>query len=184
MLNLHSILPRSRANGPGIRMVIWFQGCSLRCPGCFNPDTQPDKPQLVMPVGKLAGRIAAEQHEIEGITITGGEPLQQPEALLKLLAEVWASSTLSVLLFSGYSLYEIVKLTLGPEILKHVDVLIAGRYDRSQRFAERLRGSSNQSVHCLTDRYTIDDLTSVPPTEIVITPQGSVVFSGIDPVME
>lgn len=36
---LHAIEPHSRANGPGLRTVVWFQGCTLRCPGCFNPET-------------------------------------------------------------------------------------------------------------------------------------------------
>ena len=45
MLNLHALLPRSRANGPGVRLVLWFQGCTLGCPGCFNPTTHAPEPQ-------------------------------------------------------------------------------------------------------------------------------------------
>jgi hypothetical protein len=61
-------------------------------------------------------------------------------------------------------------------------VLVAGRYDASQHLARDLRGSANQTVHLLTDRYTMNDLQSVPPAEVIVTAEGKVVVSGIDPL--
>ena len=79
MLNVHAILPRSRANGLGVRTVIWLQGCTLRCPGCFNPGTHSAEPRLLMPEADLLARIIADQHEIEGVSISGGEPWRNDE---------------------------------------------------------------------------------------------------------
>jgi anaerobic ribonucleoside-triphosphate reductase activating protein len=126
-------------------------------------------------------RIIAAAHGIEGLTISGGEPLQQPEALLELLAAVRERTTLSILLFSGYTLPEIQQMPRGPAILAFVDVLIAGRYVQSRRLAYGLRGSANKTVHCFTDRYTREDLERVPPAEVSIDALGNITVSGIDP---
>lgn len=179
-LNLHAILPRSRANGPGVRMTLWFQGCTLGCVGCFNPETHSSEPKVLMSVDDLVARVVAEQGEIEGISISGGEPLQQAEGLLKLVSQV-RTAELSVLLFSGYDLTEIQALPLGPEILAGLDVLIAGRYDDRLHLAQSLRGSSNQQIHLLTDRYSMADVERTPPAEVHIDRAGNVVVSGVRP---
>jgi anaerobic ribonucleoside-triphosphate reductase activating protein len=126
-------------------------------------------------------QIIATAHSIEGLTISGGEPLQQPEALLELFSAVRERTTLSILLFSGYTLPEIQQMPRGPAILAHVDVLIAGRYVQSRRLAHGLRGSANKTVHCFTDRYTREALERVPPAEVSIDALGNITVSGIDP---
>jgi anaerobic ribonucleoside-triphosphate reductase activating protein len=181
MLNLHAIVPCSRANGPGRRLVIWFQGCTLGCPGCFNAATHASEPRLMVSAEELVERMLAAERTIEGITISGGEPLQQPEALLQLLGAVRARTKLSVLLFTGYTLPEIRHLPLGPHILAQVDVLIAGRYVQARRLALGLRGSANQTVHLLTARYTLEDIAQVPAAEVWIDAAGTVSISGITP---
>lgn len=181
-VNLHAILPRSRANGPGVRMVLWFQGCSLRCPGCFNPDTHPFEHRSVVAVEQLVADIASEAREMEGITITGGEPLEQKDALLELLTRVREETPLSVILFTGWTWEELQRLPECATLLSCVDVLLAGRYDCTQRLAHGLRGSANKTVHFLTGRYTLEDLESTPASEVVIGPDGDVVISGVDPV--
>ena len=181
MLNLHALMPRSRANGPGVRTVIWFQGCTLGCPGCFNPATHASAPQQHIPVAVLVERLIADAPAIEGLTISGGEPLQQSEALLRLLSAVRTHTTLSVLLFSGYTLSEISQIPLEPAILAQVDVLIAGRYVQTRRLAHGLRGSANKTVHLLTDRYTLEDIEHVPPAEVWIDAARNISISGIAP---
>jgi anaerobic ribonucleoside-triphosphate reductase activating protein len=181
MLNLHAVLPRSRANGPGVRFAIWFQGCSLGCPGCFNPDTHPFEPRLLVAPGDMVERLAQDEAAVEGITISGGEPFEQPDGLLELLRGVRARTGLSVILFSGYTLPEITALPKGGDILSCVDVLIAGRYDQTQRIATGLRGSANKTVHLLTDRYSFRDIETTPAAEVLIGPDGSVTASGINP---
>jgi anaerobic ribonucleoside-triphosphate reductase activating protein len=130
----------------------------------------------------LFQRISDLGESIEGITISGGEPLQQPRPLLALLKKVRAHTPLSILIFSGYTWEEIQGLPFGPEILAHCDVLIAGRYVASQRLAHGLLGSTNKRVHLLTERYTMIDLQEVPPAEVLVTPDGEVLLSGIDPL--
>lgn len=139
-------------------------------------------------VGDLFARIIALEETIEGITVSGGEPLQQRRPLLTLLRRVQQETSLSTLVFTGYTWEEIQRMPDAEALLACVDVLIAGRYNASQRFAPKdentqfLRSSTNQTVHLLTDRYTLADLQSAPPAEVIITVEGEVVMSGIDPV--
>ena len=180
-MNTHAIMRGSRANGPGVRYVIWFQGCSIRCPGCFNPGTHSHEPRLTMQVEALVADIASLSGEIEGVTISGGEPLEQMDGLLALLRGIREQTSLTVILFTGYTYEEIVRMPDADELLRLVDVLIAGRYDHTRRTARGLMGSSNKTVHFLTDSYSQADLDVVPQLEIVILPDGTVIESGIDP---
>jgi anaerobic ribonucleoside-triphosphate reductase activating protein len=162
--------------------VLWFQGCSLGCAGCYNPETHSPAPQNEVSVAELANEIEARKSEIEGISLTGGEPLQQPEAVLALLEELAVRTELSVLIFSGYTHKEIEVLPLGPPILEHADVLIAGRYSQLKHLGTKLLGSTNQDVLLLSRRYTHDQVSNTPSTEVRIHPDGSIVLSGVDPI--
>ncbi len=178
---IHAIEPLSRANGPGTRFVIWFQGCSLACPGCFNPLSHDPRDGEVQGVERLFDRIAATAG-IEGVTLSGGEPFQQPEALLALVQSVRQRlPQLSLLVFSGYTHKEILRLPTGPATLACIDVLIAGRYAQTRPHGHGLLGSANQRVHHLTGRYTPDAIRQVPPAEIRIAADGSITVSGIAP---
>ncbi|MBI2946940.1 MAG: radical SAM protein [Verrucomicrobia bacterium] len=226
-LRLHSLLPCSRANGPGTRAVVWVQGCSLGCPGCFNPETHTVQGAESVAVDDLLQRIVGLGDSIEGITISGGEPLQQRPAVVELLRRVKAETALSVILFTGFRWEEVVGAseresdqalwrddagafhqandlahgkrfhaptpsrsaaprhpdTSRPrDFLNYMDVLIAGRYDAGQRVARGLRGSANKTVHFITDRYTAEDLEAVPPAEVLVSPRGELIISGIQPV--
>ena len=183
-LAVHAFVPVSRANGPGRRAVLWVQGCSLGCPGCFNPETHPFRAATARtPLDELAAGIAraARAHHLEGLTVSGGEPFQQRRALATLLARVRAATDLSVLVFTGYTTGELAAMPGAADVLRHVDVLIAGRYDAGRRLATGLRGSANKTVVCLTDRYTESEVDAVPEAEILIDAAGSVVLTGIDP---
>lgn len=181
-MRIHQFLSHSRVNGPGVRAVLWVQGCSLGCPGCFNPDTHSfDSGELVL-IDDLLARLIALQGTIEGLTISGGEPLQQRLPLLRLLRRVRQETSLTTLLFSGFTWAEIQQMPDAEALLAGLDVLIAGRYQASQHLARDLRGSANKSVHFLTSRYSLSDLQALPPAEVIITAEGEVMFSGIDPV--
>jgi anaerobic ribonucleoside-triphosphate reductase activating protein len=181
VLRIHHLLPFSRANGPGARAVLWTQGCSLSCPGCFNPDTHPVAGGEAVPVDELFARLAVLDG-VEGLTVSGGEPLQQRPALLALLRRVRRETPLSVLVFTGYSWDEVQRLPGAADLPACIDVLIAGRYEEGRRLARDLRGSANKTVHFLTGRYAPADLQAVPEAEVVIEPDGEVVVSGIDPL--
>jgi anaerobic ribonucleoside-triphosphate reductase activating protein len=175
-LRLHAFLARSRANGPGWRSVVWVQGCSLGCPGCFNPQTHDREAGEAAEVAALMQRILAAG--TEGLTVSGGEPLQQAEAVVALLEEARAAG-LSTLLFTGLTWEEVRRLPLAPRILRCVDVLLAGRYVAAQRVAHGLLGSANQTVHLLSQRHTLEEISATPDAEAIILPDGQVVFSGI-----
>ena len=181
-LRIHSLMPFSRANGPGRRSVLWVQGCTLGCPGCFNPHTHPPKEGESVPVNDLVDRLRALQGPIEGLTISGGEPLQQIRPLVQFLKQVRQKTTLSVVLFSGYRWEEIQRMPAHSQLLANLDVLIAGRYEAAQRLGRDLRGSANKSLHFLTGRYSEQDFTALPEAEISIGVDGEVLLSGIDPI--
>ena len=178
---VHAIEPRSRANGPGARFVVWLQGCTLGCPGCFNPGTHAGGGREIA-VDELAAQMAAAAAAgAEGLSLSGGEPLQQPEAAAALLDAARAVG-LSTLAFSGYTIEEIRALAGGADVLARLDVLIDGRYVAGERLATGLRGSANQRIHLLTDRYTLADVEATPVAEIRIGPAGDVVLTGVNPL--
>lgn len=177
-IRLHAMEPISRSNGPGKRFVIWTQGCCRGCPGCFNPQTHDPSAGYEMEVQELGSTIEQNCPHIEGVTISGGEPLQQPQALLELLIQVKALQ-LSVVLFSGYTLQEIETHPHGKDILQQVDILVAGPYVQSMPTTAPLLGSGNQRIHFLTDRYQESDLTDIPRSEIFLQPDGSLRMSGM-----
>lgn len=181
-LRVHAFEPRSRANGPGVRAVLWLQGCSLGCPGCYNPATHESATGELREPSAVVAELAGLADAIEGVSISGGEPFEQPEALLELVREIRAATSLSVLVFSGFTLEELRSQPLAPAVLEHVDVLIDGRYQAPQRLARGLRGSHNQRIQLLTARYTVADVEATPVAEIRIDPRGNVIATGVDPL--
>jgi anaerobic ribonucleoside-triphosphate reductase activating protein len=182
MLNLYHFEPLSLVNGPGKRAVVWVQGCTLNCPGCFNPHTHARLAGNNWSVGRLVKLILEQKSEIEGITISGGEPLQQLKPLIEFTRHKKDQSDLSILLFSGFTWEEIQRIPGAHTLLEHLDVLIAGRYLAVKRLASGLIGSTNKTIHFLTTRYQMTDLPPVPAAEVFLNPNGEIVLSGIDPL--
>jgi anaerobic ribonucleoside-triphosphate reductase activating protein len=179
-LRLHAVEPRSRANGPGARFVVWLQGCSLGCPGCFNPTTHAAEGGTLVEVDEVVAQLRATRG-IEGLSLSGGEPMQQAEAAAALLDAARALG-LSTLAFSGYTIEEARELAGGPEVLARLDVLIDGRYVSGERLATGLRGSANQRIQLLTSRYSLADVEATPVAEIRISRDGEVVLTGVNPL--
>lgn len=182
VLRIHQMIAESRANGPGNRAVLWVQGCSLGCPGCFNPETHPFKAGRSIRASDLLLEITPWIHRIEGLTISGGEPFQQSRSLAHFLRLVQAETDLSVIVFTGYRLAELEKIRHAEEALRNIDVLIAGRFEQDLRVAKGLKGSSNKTIHLLTSRYTLADLEQTPAGEVLIEPNGDIHLTGIDPI--
>ena len=179
-LRLYHLETHSRANGPGLRAVVWVQGCTLSCPECFNPETHPIEGGTEWQIDALAN-VLMKVPDIEGITISGGEPLQQIEALTELLQRIRRQSDLSIIVFTGFERAEMEALPHSEALLDQVDVLITGRYVAKQRQARGLIGSANQEIHCLTDRYTPRDFENIPEAEIILMPDGEIHLTGIRP---
>ena len=152
-LNLAGWKPRSVANGPGVRCVLWVQGCLRQCEGCCNDQMQVRARRHEVAVGRLAERILA-MPGIEGVTYSGGEPMLQARSLA-VLSQLLKSAGLSVMCFTGYTLDQLraKRRRWIEQLLSQVDILIDGPYDRSQAANLLWRGSDNQQVHFLTGRY-------------------------------
>lgn len=180
-LRLHSFVPRSRANGPGLRAVLWMQGCTLGCAGCFNPDTHARDGGEWRDVREIVDQVLQLAPEIEGVTLSGGEPLQQIDAVLALLQIIHSETQLSTLLFTGFTFEEIKRMPRHQDLLHCLDVLLAGRYDQTQRHARGLIASANKQAIFLSNRYSQADLNAVPEAEIIVQPDGTVLLSGIEP---
>jgi anaerobic ribonucleoside-triphosphate reductase activating protein len=176
---IHAVEPKSRANGPGSRFVVWMQGCTLGCPGCFNPTTHDAAGGREIAIADLAEQMRVSGSE--GLSLSGGEPLQQAQASIALLDAARALG-MSTLAFSGYSIDEIRALPDGPAVLARLDVLVDGRYVAGERLATGLRGSDNQHIRLLTDRYTQADVEATPVAEIRIGKDGAIVLTGVNPL--
>jgi anaerobic ribonucleoside-triphosphate reductase activating protein len=165
-LNIARILENSSVNGPGARAVIWFQGCNRHCKGCINESMWSfEKKQLFTPEN-LYNKII-HMKGIEGITLTGGEPLLQAENLIPFLIKI-KEANLSVICFTGYEISEISNKTHST-LLENVDVLITGPYIEELRDQYlSLRGSSNQELIFLSSRYDIEDFKEVQEVEIIL----------------
>ncbi|MDB4931950.1 MAG: radical protein [Myxococcaceae bacterium] len=157
MLNLATIVDRTEAEGPGARFAVWVQGCPLRCPGCCNPAQLAFVPRDAVAPEDLAAR--AIRAGVEGVSLLGGEPFAQAAALARFAALVRAAG-LSVMVYSGYTLAELrARSDAGVDaLLAATDLLVDGRYVAALRTdARRWIGSTNQSLHFLTDRYAPGD---------------------------
>lgn len=154
-LNLARTIPRSAANGPGERFVVWTQGCDLACPGCWNPDTWAFSKRLLVNTADLTATILSTP-DIEGVTLTGGEPFAQAKALAEV-AQAVQQAGLTVFIFSGHELKDLTA-PAHQALLQSTDVLVGGRYKEDRRnLTLPWRGSENQQVHYLTNRYSFAD---------------------------
>lgn len=175
-LNIHAVLERSRVNGPGTRLVVFFQGCSRGCDGCFNPGTHSFEERERLTPEALLGKYLSRG--LEGITISGGEPFMQPAGLRRLLG-LAAASGLTTLVYTGYTLEEILKDQEKARCLEYVDVLVDGPFVKKLAEPTLLaRGSSNQRVHLLTARYSLEDLFMPAKAEVIIGADGQVRKTG------
>jgi anaerobic ribonucleoside-triphosphate reductase activating protein len=159
-IKIHSILSESKVNGPGSRIVIWTQGCSKGCQGCFNPETWTQEAGIDFSVYELYMLIKDLLSHNTGITITGGDPLEQPEPLFYLL-KIINDNLLSqlpdgIILFTGYTMDEIDNHEdkLLSHIIPLVDLTIDGRFVSELKNDHFLSGSSNQKFHfnCINNR--------------------------------
>lgn len=176
MINIHRIITSTKVEGPGIRTCIYLQGCSHHCEGCFAMDTWSVEPKLLMSCDELMSRVL-DDTEAEGVTILGGEPLDQFDEVLELCKKVKATRK-TVILFTGYTLDEIKNEKNYEAILEYIDVLIDGPYLKEQRdFSRPMVGSKNQNFIFLTDEYSMTDFGH-NKLEIRISPSGLITVNG------
>ena len=178
-MRVHSLLHGSRANGPNLRSVVWVQGCvGLECLGCVNPATHDPNGGMEIDPEDLAYQIIRDSVPgTEGLTLSGGEPLQCDELLdfigrVKFLEPDW-----TVGLFTGYARAELCKITAWTAIRATLDFAVLGRYDRSQPCPLPLTSSWNQELVLLSPRYTLNDFPA-QSEEVFIGPDGLCQITG------
>lgn len=179
--------PRCGVLGPGVRAVVWVQGCPLRCPGCITPEYLPSNGGTVIPVDIVAEQITSLP-DIDGVTFSGGEPFAQADPLAELVDLIRADRDLSVMAYSGFTLDHLRRRGDDGQrrLLDRLDILVDGPYLRARHGAIRWRGSTNQALHVLTDRHR--DLIGEPDVpagmEITVRQDGVIDLVGVPPVAD
>lgn len=138
--------------GPGKRIGIWFSGCKHHCKGCSNPELWDfhEKYRVSLDIVlDLISRIV-ENNVVDGFTLTGGDPFEQPKALRLLLPELIKISD-DILIYTGYEFDDIN--ANYEDLLSYVSVIIDGKYIESKNNNCILRGSDNQRIIILQDKY-------------------------------
>ena len=142
--------------GCGKRVGVWLDGCPHHCKGCSNPElweTQPRYRVDDLTAVKLIKKITSE-NPVDGFTVTGGEPFFQPCSLDILTAELHSVSD-DILVYTGYTLTELhqMRSQYVENVLSRIAVLIDGRYIAELNNNCAMRGSENQKVHILNEKY-------------------------------
>ena len=143
------ISKESIVDGPGLRMTVFFQGCLHRCPGCHNPQTQSITGGHCLAVDDILREFNANPM-LKGITLSGGEPLNQPRPASEIAKAVVAMGK-DVVVYTGWTWEEIISMSEASlyveELIKNTTLLIDGKYVEKLRSLElRFRGSSNQRI--------------------------------------
>lgn len=152
-LRLYACAEHIAVLGPGDRFVVWVQGCARRCVGCIAEDAQSFEGGEVAETDALAERIVGSG--ADGVTFSGGEPMLQAAALLRLIRRVREKKDAGLIVYTG----ERYEKLLGEgtraqrELLAETDVLIDGEYEIAKDDGKPHRGSSNQRILFLTARY-------------------------------
>ena len=139
----------SIVDGPGLRTVLWTQGCSHHCKGCQNPQTWDFEGGGLVPIDMVIDAIDELEYQ-DGITFSGGDPMFQPEAC-NIIAEHCKEKGLNIWVYTGFTYEELMKLAKDKPIyldfLKKIDVLVDGRFVMKERDLSLLfRGSRNQRL--------------------------------------
>ena len=156
VLEIAEIAGVSEVNGPGKRAVVWLQGCTKRCPGCWNPDYLSFGGQWRLSPDELFDVVRTGTNNfslVEGITFSGGEPFAQAAGLAES-ARLFRKAGLTLMSYSGFTVEEIHGMgEPHTDLLKTLDILVDGEYIKELACDRLWRSSANQRVHFLTDRY-------------------------------
>ncbi len=173
---LHAIITHSRVNGPGVRSVVYFQGCDLGCAGCWNPATHAFVGTERSPEDVAAQILGVA--DIDGVTFSGGEPMQQASALFALISILKARRPdLSIGMYSGYTKRELNASAIWRAVCEHLDFAVLGRFVAAKPSSLPLRTSANQILRLFGGRYREEDFQP-PECEVQITQDGLVQITG------
>ena len=144
-LRVAGMIEESIVDGPGLRFVLFLQGCHMHCPGCQNPQTWDFEGGTPVVAQDILSRIQGDPL-VHGITFSGGEPFEQAEALVPLAAELKLRGY-HLMAFSGYTFEQLVQKPECRGLLPLLDLLVDGPFLEEQKSLElRFRGSRNQRI--------------------------------------
>lgn len=137
------IVPGTTVDGPGLRTSIYLAGCTHDCPGCHNPQTHDPSAGVEMTLDEI---LAVVDENGFDVTLTGGDPMYNPEATARL-AELLKSRGYGVWCYTGYTYEYIAASPALSTVLRHIDVLVDGPFILAERdITLRFRGSRNQRL--------------------------------------
>lgn len=139
--------------GPFERSALWVHGCCFDCPGCIAKEMNQSTPKSIE--SNVAAEIFINIEDTEGITISGGEPFLQAEALSEMLEVIKEKRDYGVIVYSGFTYEKLIESADKniSRFLEQIDILIDGQYREELDDGKPFRGSSNQRIIELTDRY-------------------------------
>ena len=183
LINTAAVCTSTRALGPGLRAVVWVQGCAFHCPGCIAPDWIPIHPARLVSPDELVDELLANP-QVTGLTFSGGEPMLQAAALARLARLARARRSIDIICFTGFVREPLEAQPPFPgvyDLLEQVDVLIDGPYISRMNDNTGLRGSHNQRVHYLTSRLAHYDLAHAPRQAEIQVSDGHALLVGVPP---
>lgn len=148
-IRLADIIPESIVDGPGIRYVLFSQGCKHNCKGCFNPQTHPFNGGRLYDIDDIINEIK-KNPLLKGVTFSGGDPFEQADKF-SLIAKELHNLELDVWSYTGYT-FEYIVANIGKNqnwhnLLANIDVLVDGKFEEDKKnILLRFRGSSNQRI--------------------------------------
>jgi len=148
-IKIAGLIKESIVDGPGIRMVVFAQGCKHHCPGCHNPETHSFEGGQLISIDSILEE-AKKNPLLDGITFSGGDPFEQAEAFAQL-AKKAKKLNLDIVTYTGYT-YEFLLKNLSShkgwaELLDETDILVDGKFELDKRnLLLKFRGSENQRI--------------------------------------
>lgn len=144
-IRVAGIVEESIVDGPGIRLVVFTQGCKHKCKGCHNPESHSFTGGYLMEIEEILQEIKSNPL-LDGLTLSGGEPFEQWEACSELAKEV-KKLGLNVVTYTGYTFEEILKNDSFKKLLLQTDTLIDGKFEIDEKsLLLQFRGSKNQRI--------------------------------------
>ncbi len=167
--------------GPGKRLAIWVQGCHLACEGCINPELWNENGGKNINIETLAAGILKIENAFDGLTITGGEPFEQYEALVAFCSYIKLKSSLNILVFTGFRMDELIGKFPDMLFSHALDYLVDGRFVRSLAESDNIKGSSNQNFYTFENgKYAVGNhLTFSGKWSLNVSKSNEVFMAGI-----
>lgn len=176
--NIAHIESTTHIYGPGKHFTIWLQGCTLACQGCWNKEMWPTRPHTLRHRAKLLQQILATP-DISGVTLLGGEPMQQANNTLWLLTQLRSKTNLNIMLYTGYEVAELEAMGHWQFIEQTADIVVAGRYEQAKRNTNlKWRGSNNQQLIYPEQSRLTETPIEANEVEIIIYEHGGMTVLG------